>query len=117
MRVKSTDLWFARRLPGRLTRAEAGALLGFTEDDMVHLIAEELLQPLCGYSQGTPSWFASVDIETCCKDRKWLARATRAVRDANRRKNANQRASRLRAAARESGDPAAAVKAVAAGPL
>lgn len=81
------QMFTAIRLPARLNRREAGALLGFSEDDISHLVAVGLLDPIGAPQPGQPLWFATVQIEELSKEPKWLAKATVAVRRHNRDRN------------------------------
>lgn len=86
MRPKVNEIWNLCRLPARLNCIEAGALLGFSEDDIRHLATKKLLPLLGGANPGT-FWFAAVEIDGFSRDINWLARATKAVREHNRAKN------------------------------
>lgn len=89
MRPKNGDIWYLRRLPARLDRAEAGALLGFSYEDIGYLVKHRLLKPL-GYKSACQDWFATVEIEALARDAKWLGQATKTVREAIKAKNKQQ---------------------------
>ena len=91
MRPKAGDIWNLKRLPARLNWMEAGALLGFTEDDIGYLVDLKLLRPLGELKHGCPVWFAAVELDELCRDPKWLARATKAVRERIKAKNDRQK--------------------------
>lgn len=89
MRPKLSEIWFVRRLPARLNREEAGALLGLSYEDICHLVAHRWLKPLAP-KYGCQDWFAAVEIEALARDSKWLAQATKTVREAIKAKNERQ---------------------------
>lgn len=91
MRPKAGDIWNLKRLPARLNRMEAGALLGFTEEDIGCLVDLKLLRPLGELKHGCPVWFAAVELDGLYRDPKWLARATKAVREHIKAKNDRQK--------------------------
>ena len=93
--MEETNLFFARRLPARLTIEEAGRLLGFHPDALDYLVEIGLLEVLGGASVGCQKMFAAAYIESRCADLKWLSKATLKVRHQIQRKNANQRAARF----------------------
>lgn len=90
MRPKLSDIWFLRRLPARLNRDETGALLGFSYEDVCHLVAHRVLKPIA-YKAGCQDWFATVEIEEFARDPKWLSQATKIVREAVQAKNNRQK--------------------------
>jgi hypothetical protein len=90
MRPKLNELWNLRRLPARLNAEEAGALLGFTADGICWLAVKKLLPSIGSPALGGQFWFAAVEIEPLCADAKWLAKATKAVRDYNKARNERQ---------------------------
>ena len=77
------ELWIfhALRLPGRLEADETAARLGFPIHSIPILIGGGLLKPLGKPSAKSSKKFASEEIETLARDRKWLDRATRMVDD------------------------------------
>lgn len=83
LRIEVPDIWMAIRLPGRLNRRETAALLGFTEAAVSHLVHMKFLEPLGEPAFGDPLWFATTDILDKCNNRKWLSKATKAVREFN----------------------------------
>jgi len=91
MRPKLNELWTLRRLPARLNAEEAGALLGFTADGICWLGVKKLLPTIGSPALGGQFWFAAVEIESLCADVKWLAKATKSVRDYNKARNERQK--------------------------
>ncbi len=88
------SLMNCRRLPARLTTAEASAVLGFQEHDVAPLIAAKLLTPLGKPAPNAPKYFATVDILAAAENREWLSQATRSLarywQGKNLRKKTNQ---------------------------
>lgn len=76
-----------RRLPARLTSAQAAALLGFQPHDISVLIRETLLRPLGAPAPNAPRYFWSGSIEELARDVEWLATATNALSAHWQRKN------------------------------
>ena len=68
-----------RRLPGRLTVAQASILLGFNSIDVPVLIAKRLLRPLGKPAPNAIKYFARRDIEQLADDSAWLSRATQTM--------------------------------------
>jgi len=74
------SLLHMRRLPGRLTTEQTAHVLGFQPHDIPVLVRKKLLVPLGPDGRNTTRYFASGYVEELAADRKWLDRATRAVR-------------------------------------
>jgi len=68
-----------RRLPGRLTVAQASILLGFNSIDLPVLITKRLLRPLGKPAPNAIKYFARRDIEQLSDDSAWLSRATQTM--------------------------------------
>ncbi len=83
----------AFRLPARLNVEEAGALLGFHPDSIRFLVGIGLLNSL-GKSVDVQLMFATIYIRRICRDEKWLRKATAAVQQHHRERNAAQIARR-----------------------
>jgi hypothetical protein len=81
------------RLPARLTGEEVGALLGFHPESISFLVSAGLLKSL-GETDHVQMMFAAVYIRRLCGDERWLTKATIAVRQHHRQKNAAQKARR-----------------------
>jgi hypothetical protein len=82
------------RLPARLTLEETGVLLGFHPDSIYFLVDSGILRPL-GETERVQLMFASIYVRRLCSDEKWLAKATSAVRQHHRIRNAAQRKRRV----------------------
>jgi len=67
------------RLPGRLTTAEAAAVLGFREHDMNLLVAVKMLKPLGEPATNSPKYFASMVVVELAQNTAWLSKATKMV--------------------------------------
>jgi hypothetical protein len=68
-----------RRLPGRLTVAQASLLLGFHSVDLPVLIGKRLLRPLGKPAPNAIKYFARREIERLADDSAWLSRATQTM--------------------------------------
>ncbi len=78
--------------PARLGIDETAWFLGFTEHDIPVLISEGLLKPL-GRPPATGSkYFATVELQNLRNDTRWLAKASDAIVNHWREKNAGRRA-------------------------
>jgi hypothetical protein len=75
----SPDVLNTRRLPGRLTSAQAAALTGFGEHDLAILVAAGLIRPLGRPAPNAPKYWSSAELLELCSDRQWLDKATKAV--------------------------------------
>lgn len=78
------------RLPARLDVQQTAQLLGFADHDIHVLVKVKLLKPLGNPAPSAPKFFAGCEIETCARDPQWLDKATKAVSQHWRRKNANR---------------------------
>lgn len=76
--------------PARLTIAETAWLLGFAEQDISVLVSVGLLKPLGHPPQSGSKYFASADILVLRTDTRWLARASDAIVNYWKRKNAGR---------------------------
>jgi hypothetical protein len=75
------------RLPGKIDVEIAAILVGFKVEDMTILARRKLLVPLNAYGTNTPKVYAAVEVLAFAANRELLAKATRAVYEANRAKN------------------------------
>ncbi|HEY3760340.1 MAG TPA: hypothetical protein VGN23_01140 [Verrucomicrobiae bacterium] len=80
-------------VPARLTAEEAGWYLGFAAHDIPVLTANGLLKPLGHPSESSVKFFPVASLELLRSDVKWLARATDAILDHWRTKNARKTSS------------------------
>ena len=76
--------------PARLTMEETGWALGFSAHEIPVLISRGLLKPLGHPVPNTMKWFAAATIEELRHDVKWLSRATDAMMEYWREKNARK---------------------------
>lgn len=76
--------------PARLNVEETAWYLGFAPHDIPVLVANGLLKPLGHPVQSTVRFFALVDLDERRNDVKWLARATDAMMNHWRSKNAKR---------------------------
>jgi len=79
-----------RLVPARLTAEEAAWYLGFAPHDIPVLMAKGLLKPLGHPSDNAVKFFALATLEPLRSDIKWLSRATDAMLDYWRNKNARK---------------------------
>jgi hypothetical protein len=77
------------RLPGKIDAEIAAILVGFNKEDMPILARRKLLVPLNAYGTNTVKVYATVEVLAFAANRALLAKATRAVYEANRAKNSN----------------------------
>jgi hypothetical protein len=73
------DVLNITRLPGRLTSAQAAALVGFAEHDLAILTAAGLIRPLGKPAPNAPKYWSSAELVRLCCDRQWLDKATKAI--------------------------------------
>ena len=77
--------------PARVGIIETAWLLGFNEHDIPVLVSAGLLRPL-GHPATTGSkYFATVELQTLRNDMRWLAKASDAIVNYWREKNAGRR--------------------------
>lgn len=89
-RIASNNLEMLQlhRLPGRINAQQTAVLLGFQVHDVPVLVAAKLLVPLGGPSKVAPKWFSSAEVELLRQNTRFLAKATRAVSQRWRNRNA-----------------------------
>lgn len=80
-------------VPARLTAEETAWYLGFAAHDIPVLVGNGLLKPLGHPSENSVKFFPLPALETLRSDVKWLSRATDAILDHWRAKNARKIAS------------------------
>jgi len=80
-------LLMTRRLPGRLTVAEAAVVLGFEDHDLPVLVARGLIKPLGKPVQNASKYFSAESILQLSRDPDWLDRATATLAKHWRSKN------------------------------
>ena len=91
MNQEKKDLLSLRNLPARLGIGEAAWLLGFGENDIPVLMSAGLLKALGRPTTTGSKYFATVDLQNFGKDPRWLAKASDAVVNHWRTKNASRR--------------------------
>jgi hypothetical protein len=77
-------------VPARLTAEEAAWYLGFAAHDIPVLVANGLLKPLGHPADNAVKFFALATVEPLRTDVRWLARATDAMLEHWRKKNARK---------------------------
>jgi len=80
-----------KTLPARLAINETAWLLGFNEHDIPVLVSAGLLKPLGRPPASGSKFFATVDLQTLRNDTRWLAKASDAIVNYWRGKNASRR--------------------------
>ncbi|MGA9779787.1 MAG: hypothetical protein WBS33_16110 [Verrucomicrobiia bacterium] len=80
----------AASLPTRVNKEMAAKYLGFKGDDITILIARGLLKPLGRPVQNSDKYFAKVKLIELGQDAEWLSRATLAVSQHWKDKNARK---------------------------
>jgi len=83
-----------RTNPARLSAEETAWCLGFSQHEIPVLVSKGLLKPLGHPVPNTVKYFAATTVEEMRRDVKWLSRATDAVMEYWRMKNAQKRDSR-----------------------
>ena len=71
--------WAARDLPARLDVMATSKLLGFTENDILVLMAVGKLTPLGDPAPNAPKWFGAVEMIRLAADQDWLHKATKEI--------------------------------------
>jgi hypothetical protein len=77
-------------LPARLTIVETAWLLGFSEHDISVLLSAGLLRPLGRPPTTGSKFFATVELQNLRNDRRWLAKASDAIVNHWKKKNAGR---------------------------
>ena len=77
-------------IPSRLTAEESAWYLGFAAHDIPVLVANGLLMPLGHPGDNAVKFFAFATLEPLRADVKWLSRATDAMLEHWRKKNAQK---------------------------
>jgi hypothetical protein len=76
--------------PARLTITETAWSLGFAEQDITVLVSAGLLKPLGHPPQSGSKYFASAELQALRSDTRGLARASDAIVNHWRKKNASR---------------------------
>jgi len=77
--------------PARLNVSEAAWLLGFNEADIPVLVSAGLLKPLGRPPMSGSKFFAMADVQSLRNDTRWLAKASDAIVNHWKRKNAGRK--------------------------
>jgi hypothetical protein len=96
MNQERKDLLSLRHLPARLGIQEAAWYLGFGENDIPVLVSSGLLKPLGKPTATGSKYFATVDLQNLRDDSRWLAKASDAIVNHWRSKNASRRIPNVR---------------------
>jgi hypothetical protein len=83
------------RLPGRLTPAQAGEVLGFTETEVRILLKHGLLRALGRPPANGHKLVCALEVEQLSRNRDWLERASRCVYRHWAERNGKQRTSEV----------------------
>jgi hypothetical protein len=87
----NTSILNLRRLPGRLTYEQAGALLGFEPHEIPILVKERLLVPLAKPAENALKYLCAIEVEKRRVDPAWIGKATKAIYAHWQRKNRTTR--------------------------
>lgn len=79
-----------RQIPARLNAEQVGWVLNFQPHDIPALVAARLLKPLGNPPANGCKYFSADDILEYAKDRNWLGKASAAITQHWRRKNASR---------------------------
>lgn len=91
MNPEKKDFLSLRNLPARLGIVETAWHLGFGENDIPVLVSAGLLKPLGKPTATGSKYFATVDLQNLRNDARWLAKASDAIVNHWRSKNAGRR--------------------------
>jgi hypothetical protein len=73
---------------GRIPATAAGFMLGFDDDEISVLVTRKILKPLGKPVPNATKYFARCYIESLMDDAEWLSKATQAIYDYHKDKNA-----------------------------
>lgn len=90
MKTEMENFLKLETIPARLTIEQAAWLLGFAAHEMTILMAKGLLKPLGHPAQNGQKFFLAATIEDLRRDEKWFSKASDAVLDYWRNKNARK---------------------------
>ncbi len=100
--AQQTEFRSWKLFPARLDALQAAWFLGFEPHEITMLIAAGLLKPLGHPARNSTKFFATETLEQFRRDEKWLARASDAIsnywRERNARKKGSERKPKARAA-------------------
>lgn len=81
--------------PARVDASPAAKLLGVNEHDIPTLVRARLLKPLGNPMPCAPKYFATCELVKFANDPQWLDKATRAITQYWKNKNASRSSSRF----------------------
>ena len=90
--AQQTEFLSWKIAPARLHATQAAWYLGFEPHEIPILIAASLLKPLGHPARNGTKFFATQTLDQLRRDEKWLARASDAVCEYWRKRNARKRA-------------------------
>jgi hypothetical protein len=91
MNQERKDLLSLRHLPARLGIQETAWYLGFGENDIPVLVSAGLLKPLGKPTATGSKYFAAGELQNLHNDTRWLGKASDAIVNHWRSKNASRR--------------------------
>jgi hypothetical protein len=89
--AQQTEFLSWKIVPARLDALQAAWFLGFEPHEIPMLIAAGLLKPLGHPARNSTKFFATESLEQFRRDEKWLARASDAIRNYWRERNARKK--------------------------
>jgi hypothetical protein len=89
--AQQTEFLSWKIAPARLNATQTAWFLGFETHEIPMLVAAGLLKPLGHPSRNSTKYFATEILEQLRRDEKWLARASDAIRNYWRDRNARKR--------------------------
>jgi hypothetical protein len=88
--AKQTEFLGWKVIPARLDTTQAAWYLGFEPHEIPLLVTGGLLKPLGHPARNSTKFFATEILEQLRRDEKWLARASDAIGDYWRKRNARK---------------------------
>ena len=88
--AQQTEFLSWKVVPARLDATQAAWLLGFEPHEIPMLVAAGLLKPLGHPARNSTKFFATETLEQFRRDEKWLARASDAIANYWRDRNARR---------------------------
>jgi len=88
--AQQTEFLSWKVVPARLDATQAAWFLGFEPHEIPMLIAVGLLKPLGHPARNSTKFFATETLEQFRRDEKWLARASDAIANYWRERNARK---------------------------
>jgi hypothetical protein len=88
--AQQTEFLSWKLVPARLDATQAAWFLGFEPQEIPMLVAAGLLKPLGHPARNSTKFFATETLEQFRRDEKWLARASDAIANYWRERNARR---------------------------